>query len=82
LEKQFGKIHPIMIGDVTYRLIVRTLAIQFRDILAKHFNLHQFGVMIHGGCGTMVHDIRTMLNLHPDWVVLQVDVHNTFNSMS
>jgi hypothetical protein len=30
----------------------------------------------------MVHDIRVMLDLHPYWVVLQLDVYNTFNSMS
>jgi hypothetical protein len=30
----------------------------------------------------MVHDVRMMLNLHLDWVVLQVDVYNTFNLMS
>jgi hypothetical protein len=30
----------------------------------------------------MVHNIQVMLNLHPNGVVLQVDVRNTFNSMS
>jgi hypothetical protein len=40
LEKQFGGIHPIAIGEVTYCSVVHTLALQFRDIFAKHFNLH------------------------------------------
>jgi hypothetical protein len=31
--------------------------------------------------GVMVHGIRVMLNLHPNWVVLQMDVHNAFNLM-
>jgi hypothetical protein len=43
LEKQLGGIHPIMIGEVTYYLIARILAIQFRDTFAKHFSLHHFG---------------------------------------
>jgi len=30
----------------------------------------------------MVHGIRTMLDLHPDWEVLLVDVCNIFNSVS
>ncbi len=38
--------------------------------------------MIRDGCETMVHGIQMMLDLHPNWVVLQVDVHNAFNSVS
>jgi hypothetical protein len=67
---------------MTYHLIVHTLAIQFKDTLVKHFSLHQFGVATCGKCETMVHGIQTMLNLHPNSVVLQVDVCNAFNSMS
>ncbi len=48
----------------------------------KHFSLHQVGVMIRDGCETMVHGVQMMLDLHPNWVVLQVDVHNAFNSVS
>jgi hypothetical protein len=82
IRKQFEGICPIAIGEVTYRSVAYTLAIRFKDILAEHFSPHQFGVTTHGGCETMVHNIQIMLNLHPNWVVLKVDVHNTFNSMS
>jgi hypothetical protein len=30
----------------------------------------------------MVHGIRAMLDLHPNWVVLNVDVYNAFNLVS
>ncbi len=40
LEKQFGCIHPIVIGEVTYRLIAHTLAIQFKDTFMEHFSPH------------------------------------------
>jgi len=36
LHKQSGGIGPITIGDVTYCLVVHTLAIDFRDIFAKN----------------------------------------------
>jgi hypothetical protein len=71
-----------MISEVTYCLIAHTLVIQFRDIFAEHFNFHEFGVATHDGCEKMVHGIQTILNLHLDWVVLKVDVYNTFNLMS
>jgi hypothetical protein len=48
----------------------------------KQFNPHQFGVMTHDKCETMVHSVQGMLNLHLDWVVLQVNVHNAFNLVS
>jgi hypothetical protein len=71
-----------VIGEVTYCLVARTITIQLRNILIEHFSPHSFSVMTHGMCETMVHDIQTMLELHPHWVVLYVDVHNAFNSMS
>jgi hypothetical protein len=37
-----------MINEVIYHLVVHTMAIQFKDIIAKHFSLHQFGVLTHG----------------------------------
>ncbi len=80
MEKQSRGICPIAIGEVTYCLVVCTLAIQFRDTFTIHFGPHQFGVAIHSKCE--IHDVRAMLDLHPNWVVLQVDAHNAFNSMS
>ncbi len=82
LEKQFGGICLITINVVTYHLVAHILAIQFSDILTYHFNPHQFGVATYGGCEIMVHDVQAMLDLHPHWVVLQVDVRNAFNLMS
>jgi len=40
IRKQFGSIHPIIIGEVIYCLVACTLVIQFRDNLVEHFNLH------------------------------------------
>ncbi len=45
-----------MIGEVTYHLVAHILAIQFGNILMKHFSLHQFGVMTLGKCEIVVHD--------------------------
>jgi len=59
-----------LIGEVTYYLVVCTLSIQFKDIIAKHFSLHQFSVTICDGCEIVVHDVWVMLDYHPNWVVL------------
>jgi hypothetical protein len=36
----------------------------------------------YGKCKIVVHGVKAMLDLHSEWVVLQVDVQNTFNSVS
>ncbi|KAL2653691.1 hypothetical protein R1flu_021819 [Riccia fluitans] len=36
---------------------------------------------MHGGCETIIHGLRATLDLHPDWVVLQVDIQNAFNTV-
>ncbi len=82
LEKWFECICPILIDEMTYHLIDCTLAIQFKNILVEHFNLHQFSVMTHDRCEIMVHGIWMILDLDPNWVVLRMDVHNAFNLMS
>ncbi|KAL2642349.1 hypothetical protein R1flu_009936 [Riccia fluitans] len=35
-----------------------------------------------GGCETIIHGLCATLDLHPDWVVLQVDIQNAFNTIS
>jgi hypothetical protein len=44
-------------------------------------SFHQFGVAIKGGRKTMVHGDKVVLNIHLDWVVLEVDVVNVFNNI-
>ncbi len=57
-----------------YSLVTCTLAIQFKDTFVKHFSLYQFGVVMLNRCEIMVHGVKIMLDLHSEWVVLQVDV--------
>jgi len=67
LEKQLKNVRPITIGEVIYQLVIRTLAIQFKNTFAKHFSLHLFGVATLGKCKTMVHAVRAMLDLCSEW---------------
>jgi hypothetical protein len=82
LEKQSRGIHPIVISEVIYDLVAHTLAIKFKNTFMEHFIPRQFGVTICGRCKIMVHGVRMMLNLHPNWVVLHVDVFNAFYLVS
>ncbi|KAL2610702.1 hypothetical protein R1flu_029275 [Riccia fluitans] len=82
LEKPSRGVRPIAVGEVLYRLIARSLGFQFWEALADHFSPLQFGVAMHGGCKIIIHGLQATLDLHPDWVVLQVDIKNAFNTIS
>jgi hypothetical protein len=60
----------------------RFLCFKFHDAFTTHFSSHQFKVTMKGGCETVIHGIRCTLDLHLNWVVLQLDVVNAFNLMS
>jgi hypothetical protein len=48
---------------------------------SSHLSSHQFSVVIKGGCEARAHDIQIALDVHPNWVVFQVDIMNAFNSI-
>jgi hypothetical protein len=50
----------------------------FCDAFSYHLSPYQFEVAIKGSCEVMMHDIRSILNVHPYWV-LQVNIINVFN---
>jgi hypothetical protein len=69
-------------GETLYRFISCVLCLQFCEAFATHFSPHQFGVVTKGGCEAIIHGIKCTLDLHPNWFVLQMDMANTFNSVS
>jgi hypothetical protein len=54
LAKLSGGIKLIVVGEVFYWLISKTLYFQFQDAFSSHL---QFGVAVNGGCEAMVHNI-------------------------
>ncbi len=77
--KSLGGIRPIAMGEAIYRFTNHTLCFQFHETFVTHFCPHQFGVTTKCGCETVIHNIKCTLDLHLDWVILQLDMANTFN---
>jgi hypothetical protein len=69
-------------GETSYWFTSRTLCFQFNDVFTTHFSSHQFRAATKGNCEIIIHGIKCTLDLHPNWVVFQLDVANTFNSVS
>jgi hypothetical protein len=55
---------------------------QFHEVFVIQFSPYQFRIVIKCGYETIIHSIKCTMNLHPDWVILQLDVANAFNFVS
>jgi hypothetical protein len=82
ITKPSNRVHPIVAGEAMYRFTNYTLYLQFRDAFVKHFASNQFEVATKGDCEIVIHGIQCTLDLYPNWVVLQLDMANTFNLVS
>jgi hypothetical protein len=79
--KPWGGVCPITMGEALYWPTNHTLCLQFHDAFATHFSLHQFAITIKGRCEAMIHRIKCTWDIHPNLVVLELDMVNVFNSM-
>ncbi|KAL2643274.1 hypothetical protein R1flu_010861 [Riccia fluitans] len=82
LEKYSGGVRLIAVGETLFCLVTRSISLQFRDAFAAHFEPWQFAVATRCGCETIVHGLQVTFDLHPDWLVLQIDIRNAFNTIS
>jgi hypothetical protein len=48
LAKPYGGIWLIVVGEVLYQLVSKTLCMEFHDIFCIHLLFHQFNVEVKG----------------------------------
>jgi hypothetical protein len=82
MTKPLGGVRPITMGETLYQLTSRILHLQFHNVFITHFSPHQFKVITKCGREAIIHSIKCTLNLHPNWVVFQLNITNAFNLMS
>lgn len=82
LTKPNGGLRPIVVGDVLLRIAGRAITHAYGERFATFFGpAHQFGIATPAGTETITHAIRTALAAHPDWMVLQLDMKNAYNTV-
>ena len=74
-------VRPISIGECLRRAIHTSIATQYKDIFRDHFWPQQVAVGVHGGLSLLVVGIQLVLELHPDWVVVKLDLKNAYNEI-
>ena len=74
-------VRPIAIGSILRRLAARLLLARDRSEVEAALGKAQYGFTPSGRESIMV-QINTLLDLHPDWVVAGLDIKNAFNTVS
>ena len=74
-------IRPIAMGSVWRKITSKGTLCVYKAHLADKFAPYQFGAGATLGTESIVHIIRSLLALHPEWSVLKVDYKNAFNTI-
>ena len=75
------KIRPIFVGDPFHKVSSNLLVASIRTKVIEKCGMHQLGNGISGGTEIVIGVIRTLLALHPDWILAVGDSNNAFNSV-
>ena len=81
VERVNTVLRPIGIKHSLCRVLHKSVASQNRHILQSFLEPQQL-CMSPGGGHKLIHMVRMLLELHPDWVCLKTDVVNAHNSIS
>jgi hypothetical protein len=69
-------------GETLYQFPIYALCLQFCDAFATHFSSHEFGITTKGRREAVIYGIKCILNFQLDWMIIQLDMVNAFNSLS
>jgi hypothetical protein len=81
MAKDTRGLRLIAIGKVFFQFINYSIVVQLQRSFQKHLSPHKFGVPTHGGCETILFGIKALLDLHLDWILMQVDVENALSNV-
>ena len=82
-KKPQGGIRPIAVGETLIRIMARAVAHAQKEVFEKLLvPSGQMGVATPSGAETIIHVVRLAMQAHPDWVCLQLDFRNAFNTVS
>lgn len=82
LLKPSGGVRPIITRSTWLRLLAKTICEQEQRELAATLQPLQCGVGSSGGPEFVAHSVRSLVQQHPDWMVLAVDCSNAYGTIS
>ena len=77
--KKDGGVRPIAVGYLLRRLVGKCCASELKHRAATLLSPNQLGVGVQGGCETIVHAVKEVMQADPSLWLLQSDLVNAFN---
>ena len=74
-------IRPIGVGEVLRRAIHSALVAQHKELLRQHLWPQQVAIGVPSGMSVLVFGVRFMLEVHPEFVVVRLDLKNAHNEV-
>ncbi len=74
-------VRPLGVGECLRRAITRAVVNDGKPHLASHFWPQQVAVGIESGLTLLIFGVLGLLELHPDWVVVKVDLYNAYQEL-
>jgi hypothetical protein len=71
----------IVVSEMFFQFTCHSIVLQLRGSFQKHLCPHHFIISTFKAYEAIPFGIWTLLNLHPDWAMMQIDVKNTFNNV-
>ena len=82
LLKPKGKVRPIAVGEVFYRLALGLMCKTTISTVKEALGNRQFGAPgVKGGTEAVPKIVDTLLRENPEFVVLSIDLSNAFNTV-
>ena len=75
-------VRPIAIGAVFRRIVGRCLLVMWAQRFRDFFAHIQVAVSVPNGAELVTKALQIALSDHPDWVVVEMDIANAFNTVS
>ena len=73
---------PLGVGECLVRAIHSSLVSQFKPAFAEYLWPQKVAVGVPAGLSAMIYGLRLMMEVHPDWVLVKLDIRNAFNEVS
>ena len=74
-------VRPIGVGECLRKAMRSAVVVQHKPLLGEHLWPQQVALGVPAGLSILIFGVRFLLEAHPDWAVVRLDLRNAFNEI-
>ena len=75
-------VRPVRIGECDRRAVEKAVVAVSQPAIVAQLVPQQLAVGVPNGMSILVHGMRALMDQHPDWVLVRIDLENAFNAIN